>query len=233
MGTKDLKDKAIDIKGKQYVMVSDRILYFNEAYQYGMIVTELLSLPADQMVVVKAVVTPDTNKPDRKFTGHSQAKWGDGYINKTSAMENAETSAVGRALALMGIGVLDSIASVDEITKAQNMEKAQAKPNGTYKPATPTKTYSPAIITEYQQTKIHGLLKSKGKTIDDLAHFVDQAFKIEDWQKMTIAQANMIIKKLEGLPSADIPQLEDVDVDEVMDALDKLEPQDSPEGKNV
>ena len=58
--------------------------------------------------------------PDRYFTGLSQEKVGDGYINKTSAMENSETSAVGRALAMMGIGVIDSIASVDEVRKAEN-----------------------------------------------------------------------------------------------------------------
>jgi hypothetical protein len=46
------------------------------------------------MEVVKAIVIPDMENPDRCFTGYSQAKWGDGYINKTSALENAETSAV-------------------------------------------------------------------------------------------------------------------------------------------
>jgi len=114
---KDLKNKAIDIKGKKYVLVSDRVLYFNEIYTNGMIRTHLLSEPDSEMVVVKAQVIPNLENPDRFFTGHSQAKWGDGYINKTSALENAETSAVGRALALMGIGVIDSIASVDEIKK--------------------------------------------------------------------------------------------------------------------
>jgi hypothetical protein len=115
--TKDLKNKAIKIKGKDYVLVSDRIIYFNEEYPNGAITTCLVTNPEDEMVVIKAIVTPDCSKPERKFTGYSQAKWGDGYINKTSALENSETSAVGRALAMMGIGVIDSIASVDEIKK--------------------------------------------------------------------------------------------------------------------
>src|SRR3990167_8037865 len=114
--TKDLKEKAIDIKGKQYVLVSDRILYFNETYPNGSIMTDLVSKPEDDMVVMKATIKPD--KDDiRVFTGYSQATWGEGYINKTSALENCETSAVGRALAMMGIGVIDSVASVDEINK--------------------------------------------------------------------------------------------------------------------
>jgi hypothetical protein len=71
------------------------------------------------MVVMKATITPDVDNPTRIFTGFSQATWGDGYINKTAAMENCETSAVGRALGMMGIGVIDSIASADEYNKAQ------------------------------------------------------------------------------------------------------------------
>lgn len=77
----------------------------------------------DSRISFKAIVVPNVETPERRFVGHSQAVWGDGYINKTSALENAETSAVGRALAFMGIGVIESIASVDEIKKAQNTEK--------------------------------------------------------------------------------------------------------------
>lgn len=111
---KELKDKAIDFKGKEYVLVKDRVLYFNEKYPDGSITTELVSEPSAELVVFKAIVTP---KENQTFTGYSQAKWGEGYINKTSAIENAETSAVGRALAFMGIGVIESIASIDEINK--------------------------------------------------------------------------------------------------------------------
>ncbi len=113
---KDLKDKAIDFKGKKYVLVADRVLYFNQTYPFGSITTELVSDPKDEMVVIKATIKPSENG-NQTFTGYSQATWGEGYINKTSALENAETSAVGRALAFMGIGVIESIASIDEINK--------------------------------------------------------------------------------------------------------------------
>ena len=118
--SKDLKEKAVDIKGKKYVLVSDRIIYFNETYKNGSISSELVSEPLSDVIIIKASVRPDLSQPERVFTGYAQEKVGDGYINKTSALENAETSAVGRALAMMGIGVIDSIASVDEINKATN-----------------------------------------------------------------------------------------------------------------
>lgn len=125
---KSLSNKAIDIKGKKYVLVADRILFFNEEYKQGKIETILLSEPDADMVLMKAIVTPDVEQPGRYFTGFSQAKWAEGYINKTSAIENCETSAVGRALAMMGIGVIDSVASVDEINKAETQAKMTTMP---------------------------------------------------------------------------------------------------------
>ncbi len=107
---------TVNIKGKDYVLVKDRILFFNENFPNGRIETEILKHEGGK-TIIKAKVTPDVKNPDRFFIGHSQANEEDGYINKTSAVENCETSAVGRALAMMGIGVIDSIASVDEIKK--------------------------------------------------------------------------------------------------------------------
>ena len=120
---KSLKKKAVTIQGKSYVLVADRIIFFNEQYLNGTIQTQImtdLNFEQGNSIVMKAIITPDMDKPTRYFTGYSQEVIGQGYINKTSALENAETSAVGRALAMMGIGVIDSIASVDEIKKAEN-----------------------------------------------------------------------------------------------------------------
>lgn len=124
---KQLVEKAIDIKGKKYVLVSDRVLYFNETYPNGSIVTQRIMGENPEVEIVKATVTPDCTHPERYFTGYSQAKRWDWFINKTSALENAETSATWRALAFMWIGVIDSIASVDEINKAENTAKSQTK----------------------------------------------------------------------------------------------------------
>lgn len=130
---KTLKDKAIKFKGKDYVLVSDRVKYFNENYS-GSITTKLISKPDADMVVVKAVVQyRDEKGIEHGFTGMSQAKWSDtqSFVNKTSALENAETSAVGRALAFMGIGVIDSIASVDEVKKTTYTSPSPLKQTNT------------------------------------------------------------------------------------------------------
>lgn len=129
--TKDLKNKAIKIKGKDYVLVADRVIYFNEEYSNGGI-NPSYDLIGDTYHF-KAVITPDYDKPERTFTGHSQATIGDGMVNKTAAMENAETSAVGRALAMMGIGVIDSIASADEMNKATGSKGSSLNKTATEK----------------------------------------------------------------------------------------------------
>ena len=116
MTDKQLTNKAIDIKGKKYVLVSDRIIYFNETYPNGSITTERIS--EWEMEVVKATVIPDCANMERKFTWYSQAKRWEWFINKTAALENAESSAVWRALAFMWIGISDSIASAEEVKKS-------------------------------------------------------------------------------------------------------------------
>jgi hypothetical protein len=127
MKKEDLEKLAIDIKGKKYIQVKDRVVFFNETYTNGKIETTLLSQPSEGRIVFEAVVTPDVENPERSFTGHAQEDISKTGINATAALENAETSAVGRALALMGIGVIDSVASVDEMKKA-----------GAYKPTYPS-----------------------------------------------------------------------------------------------
>ncbi len=126
MTTKDLKDRAIDFKGKKYVLVSDRVVFFNEEYKDGSITTELITSPESSDVIIKAIVKPNDKQI---FTGYSFASYEDtsSFVNKTSALENAETSAVGRALAFMGIGVIDSIASIDEINKTTHEIKPKKK----------------------------------------------------------------------------------------------------------
>jgi len=105
--------KSVNIRGgKTYNLVEGRIAVLIQSYPRCSIVTEIIGDPTDR-VIMKAKVTPDTEKPERYFVGHSQAKW-EGNINSNAALENAETSAIGRALAAMGLG---GGASYDEMVK--------------------------------------------------------------------------------------------------------------------
>ncbi len=116
---------TIDIKWKRYVLVKDRIAYFNDNYPNWSIVTTRIVTEEPWIEVFKATVTPDCSKPERYFTWYSQAKWWEGFINKTAALENAESSAVWRALAFMWIGITDWIASAEEVTKASSWSEGR------------------------------------------------------------------------------------------------------------
>jgi hypothetical protein len=103
--------KTINIKGKEYVPVSERVKEAHTNLESLTINTEIVS-NTEKMVVVKAIVITDLGA----FTGHSQAIWGEGMMGKV-ALEVAETSAIGRALGFAGFGIVEGIASADEINK--------------------------------------------------------------------------------------------------------------------
>jgi len=111
------KFKTTNIRGKQYVEVNERIKFFRqeEEYKNWTISTEFTALDAEQCVC-KAIVA-DTNQRVIA-TGHAHEERSASHINKTSYVENCETSAIGRALAMMGIGIDTSIASANEVNDA-------------------------------------------------------------------------------------------------------------------
>lgn len=129
------KLKTIWIHWKQYVEVKERILALVDSELPYAINTEHWYYPERKMWVVKATLTMvDTME---SFTWLAQEIEDSSNINKTSALENAETSAVWRACAFAWIGVIDGIASVDEINKAVNRSnRTEDTPTGGTKPKT-------------------------------------------------------------------------------------------------
>jgi len=111
------KFKTTNIRGKQYVEVNERIKFFRqeEEYKNWTLSTEFTALDSD-MCVCKAIVA----NPEQRIiaSGHAHETQGSSNINKTSYVENCETSAIGRALAMMGIGIDTSIASANEVNEA-------------------------------------------------------------------------------------------------------------------
>lgn len=108
--------KTTDIKGKDYAEVNQRIKAFRYLYPEGTIETEMIAY-TDDSCVFKAVVTANGTVLG---IGHAREEKASSFINKTSYIENCETSAVGRALAMCGIGIDVSIASAEEVTNAIN-----------------------------------------------------------------------------------------------------------------
>lgn len=138
MEFKDLKRineelKTIDVKGKQYVEVNQRVMAFRELYPEGSIYSDIVEM-GNGVVTIKATVSDADGRI--LATGMAYEKEGSGFINKTSYIENCETSAVGRALGFLGIGIDGSIASYEEVENAkvqQNAKKMTAEELGNLK----------------------------------------------------------------------------------------------------
>ena len=77
--------------------------------------------------ITQTKVTPDIENPERYFTGIAYEKEGASFINKTSALENCETSSVGRALGFLNIGIDTSIATAEEVGNAIHQQKSPVK----------------------------------------------------------------------------------------------------------
>lgn len=122
---------TMDIKGKAYVQVNERVKAFRELYPEGSIQTQLVSDENGVCTIKALIMIGDLVLA----TGYAQEKESSSYINKTSYIENCETSAVGRALGFLGIGIDTSIASAEEVDTAirnqgglpANMQKTLAK----------------------------------------------------------------------------------------------------------
>lgn len=116
--------KTIDIKGKKYIEVNERLKYFRENYKNWTLESEIVSLDSG-VCVFKAIIKNENGTVIA--TGHAYEKEGSSFINSTSYIENCETSAWGRALGNLGIGIDTSIASAEEVLNAQLNQKKPAK----------------------------------------------------------------------------------------------------------
>lgn len=150
--------RTTNIKGKEYAEVNQRIKAFRMVYPTGAIVTELLK-DIDGECTFKATVLNEEGIVIG--TGHAKEKEESSFINKTSYIENCETSAIGRALGMCGFGIDTSVASYEEVSNAiLNQE------NDNTKPTTPK-------TCEVCGKSIVGVKTAKGefKTPDDMIQY--------------------------------------------------------------
>jgi hypothetical protein len=118
--------KTVNIKGKEYVEVNERLIYFRKKYPKYSLTTEVLE-KTDNSILLMAKISNEAGHV--LACGTAEEIKGSTFINKTSYVENCETSAWGRALANFGIGLDTSVASADEVNNAiANQETAVKKP---------------------------------------------------------------------------------------------------------
>jgi len=109
------KLKTINIKGKEYVEVNERLIFFRKNYKNHSLITDVIE-KTDDTILIKATVLNENGVAIA--TGLAEEVKGSTFINKTSYVENCETSAIGRCLGCLGIGIDNSVASYEEVANA-------------------------------------------------------------------------------------------------------------------
>ena len=114
----------IKIHNKEYKTVALRVNEFiaSPKHEGWAIETQLITAhsadgiaQSDEYIVMKAVLRDDQDRV--RGTGYAEELRGSTNINKTSALENCETSAIGRALAAIGFAGTE-YASANEVSQA-------------------------------------------------------------------------------------------------------------------
>jgi hypothetical protein len=183
--------KTTDVKGKAYAEVNQRIKAFRMVHPDGSIETDILTL-VDGVVTMKATVKDANGK--LLGTGLAQEKEKSSFINKTSFIENCETSAVGRALGMCGFGIDTSIASAEELQNAllnQNKKDDEDEDDNDY-------FNDPA--TAFQRKRMCDLAQELyGDEWKEKLTLVMQSVSAgaQGTQDLTISEADNVIRKLE------------------------------------
>ena len=117
--------KTINISGKKYVTVNERLIYFRQQEQFKnwQIVEEIVSLDDKEGIFKCSINDTDGNIVS---TAHTQEYRDSSKVNKTSFVENGFTSALGRALGYLGIGIDTAIASDDEVKIAKSNQNVKS-----------------------------------------------------------------------------------------------------------
>ena len=154
---------TIDIDGKSYTTVANRINVFRKFFPDYSIVTDVLQNDDIKVVVQTKITTPSGVII---ATGLAEEFRGKNIINTTSALENAETSSIGRALACLSLGGSE-YASANEVENAISQQE-QIKQNN-YNRTTNQQSYQPQRQTQnqYHHQKDFSILLNAGLQVID------------------------------------------------------------------
>ncbi len=114
----------------EYAPVADRIILFYARFPTGRIITRLISR-TEHDITVQAFVFRSVDEQRPSATGLASERIGDGDVNTVACLENTETSAIGRALANLGLTASMQRPSREEMLKANRerpLRVAEASP---------------------------------------------------------------------------------------------------------
>jgi len=119
------KEGFVNIHGKEYKTVAKRVQEFRDQYKDYTILTEIVQIDEEKCVMKASICRlAEDGNGTVLATGHGCEFKAASQINRTSYVENCETSAIGRALACFGLGGTE-FASADEVANAIHQQTTQ------------------------------------------------------------------------------------------------------------
>lgn len=122
----ELNLATIEVKGKPYVEVKERVRAFRQLFPNGDIRTRV-TVENGTCLCTADIYDTENGDTVHLSSGSAFEVKGEGMINKTSFVENCETSAVGRALGFLGIGIDTGICSADELSNKSEEAAAEQR----------------------------------------------------------------------------------------------------------
>lgn len=182
--------EAMDVRGgNKYITVAQRVqeAHHAGAYEpgYSIVRSEPLTIGDNYLWQVEIVVS------GCNFTGTASINFGGKGADQTNPVENAETSALGRALGFAGFGSIESIASADEVYEAKRRQAAG------YQSQAP----KPKLATEQQLTSIQQLAGQASLTGVEFAAWLRDSYQTS-WSRLTFDTADQVIAGLQELVTA-------------------------------
>jgi Holliday junction resolvasome RuvABC DNA-binding subunit len=155
---------------------------FYERFPDGRITTQIVEHNLESgFVLMRAEVYRSPDDASAAATGHAFEVRGESYVNKTSYVENAETSAVGRALAMLGFEVKRGIASREELQKTARMQTATPPASAPTKAQARAATVAaPAQSPVDLDREILEAAEALGYDAAKVRKWVNQKFKVTD-----------------------------------------------------
>lgn len=207
-----------NIKGKDYIEVPQRIKAFRMVYPRGTIRTDMIYHENGMCVFRAEVYDGDL----LLASGTSYEKLTTSGVNSTSYIENAETSAVGRALGMAGFGSDTSLASYEEVANAILAQGVQPVTEEQPKPSAPKQSAPKAAAAPAQSAPTEDKSKASEKQIEMLRKFYTgenlnkllAANGITRLEDISRAKASELIGKLTA-KKPEQPKMETVDADEL------------------
>ena len=117
--------RKVEISGKPYTMVDARIMHSAANFNYKVKIKKVKYYDSIKTwtTEVRLSIKWEGDEFWSCYDGIAQEVIGAGFINKTSALENCYTSALGKAFTAAGIGIEHGSASGDEMIKALDNQK--------------------------------------------------------------------------------------------------------------